>query len=109
MEKDWSGLSTVMFVIMDRRLANYLYCYPSTSGKFRMLALRRRMAGIIKLILMESFGGWELYIKVRDEYSPNFLGFGDTFVFHPNGEYSHEAYGGILMTFDNGEWGYYVE
>lgn len=55
------------------------------------------------------FGGWELFIKVRDEYSPNFLGFGDTFVFHPNGEYARKAYGGVLMTFDNGEWGYYVE
>ena len=55
------------------------------------------------------FGGWELFIKVRDAYSPNFLGFGDAFVFHPNGEYSQKAYGGVLMTFADGKWGYYVE
>jgi hypothetical protein len=55
------------------------------------------------------FGGWELYIKVRDEYSPNWLGFGDAFVFHPNGEYSQKGYGGVLMTFADGKWGYYVE
>jgi hypothetical protein len=52
-------------------------------------------------------GGWSLSIKVRDEYSPNVMGFGDTFVFHPSGKYPDAAYGGGLRIF--GKWGYYVE
>lgn len=52
-------------------------------------------------------GGWALSIKVRDEYSPNIVGFGDTFVFHPSGRYPDWAYGGGLIPFD--KWGYYVE
>jgi hypothetical protein len=52
-------------------------------------------------------GGWSLSIKVRDEYSPNAIGFGDTFVYHPSGKYPNVAYGGGLMPF--GQWGYYVE
>lgn len=52
-------------------------------------------------------GGWALSIRVRDEYSPNIMGFGDTFVFHPSGKYPNAAYGGGFMPF--GKWGYYVE
>ena len=52
-------------------------------------------------------GGWSLSIKVRDEYSPNVMGFGDTFVFHPSGKYPNTAYGGGLIPFN--KWGCYVE
>ena len=53
-------------------------------------------------------GGWTLSVRVRDEYSPNlFMGFGDTFVFQPNGKYPQSAHGGKLLPF--GKWGYYVE
>jgi len=53
-------------------------------------------------------GGWALYVRVRDEYSPNIIGgFGDVFVFHPSGKYPDKAYGGMLVPFD--DWGYYVE
>lgn len=52
-------------------------------------------------------GGWALYIRVRDEYSPNIMGFGDTFVYHPSGQYPIAGYGGMLVRF--GGWGYYVE
>lgn len=51
--------------------------------------------------------GWALAIRVRDEYSPNILGFGDTFVYHSSGQYDPAAYGGGLRRF--GRWGYYVE
>lgn len=52
-------------------------------------------------------GGWTLYVTVRDEYSPNLLGFGDRFVYHPSNRYPRSGYGGILVRF--GRWGYYVE
>jgi hypothetical protein len=52
-------------------------------------------------------GGWSLGVRVRDEYSPNIVGFGDTFVFHPSSTYPNLAYGGALIPLDR--WGYYVE
>ena len=52
-------------------------------------------------------GGWSLLVWVRDEYSPNVLGFGDRFVFRPSGKYPKYAYGGVLVLF--GRWGYYIE
>ena len=54
------------------------------------------------------WGGWTLFVLVRDDYSPNlFLGFGDTFAYHSSGQYPDHAYGGVLKRF--GSWGYYVE
>jgi hypothetical protein len=55
----------------------------------------------------QSAGEWALSIRVRDEYSPNLAGFGDTFAFHPSGRYPRVAYGGGLVPF--GKWGYYIE
>jgi hypothetical protein len=55
----------------------------------------------------EDSGGWTLLVRVRDEYSPNLVGFGDSFVYHSSGNYPRGAYGGMLMPF--GRWGYYVE
>jgi hypothetical protein len=52
-------------------------------------------------------GGWSLSVDVRDKYSPNIFGFGDTFVYRPSEEYPNLGYGGGLRKF--GRWGYYVE
>jgi hypothetical protein len=49
---------------------------------------------------------WTLKVSVKKNYTPN-LGFGDTFVYHSDGQYERAAYGGILERF--GEWGYYWE
>jgi hypothetical protein len=35
------------------------------------------------------------------------MGFGNRFVYHPNGEYPRYGYGGVLVRFR--DWGYYVE
>ncbi len=52
-------------------------------------------------------GDWEMFVCVRGEYSPNTLGFGDRFVFLPDGNYPRLGYGGVLERV--GKWGYYIE
>jgi hypothetical protein len=53
-------------------------------------------------------GGWFLAIRVRDEYSPQPVGFGDTFVYHPSHRYPDAAHGGGLTQQLQG-WAYYLE
>lgn len=56
-------------------------------------------------------GGWTLLIWVRDDYSPNIVGFGDRFVFRPSGNYPQSGYEGVLLPSSSSSegWGYYVE
>lgn len=58
---------------------------------------------------LEETSSWTLAISVDTEYTPNngILSFGDTFAYHSNGRYPHDAYGGTLERF--GAWGYYWE
>lgn len=53
-------------------------------------------------------GGWALGIAVRKGFRPYLIyDIGDYFVFHPSGDYSARAYGGVLERVDG--WGYYHE
>jgi hypothetical protein len=48
-----------------------------------------------------------LFVEVRDEFSPNVLGFGDRFVFIPATNTLGRITAAFLERF--GRWGYYVE
>jgi hypothetical protein len=52
-------------------------------------------------------GVWTLAVSVNPAYTTKFFLSGDTFVYHSDGQYKREAYGGILERF--GAWGYYWE
>lgn len=52
-------------------------------------------------------GEWALWVVVREEYSPNIMGFGDALVYHPSGQYPRAGYRGIRAWVDR--WAYYVE